>query len=100
MNVPPISPNETTPYWRDESVNSDWDTTVSSLYSLFCDTTFANVGLGWCLFVAAMTPNGDVRSDLIRSVHDRALLYGNQGIGAFPVRYLSESGLDRSGIGR
>jgi hypothetical protein len=53
--------------------------------TLFCDTTSADAALGWCLFVAAMTPNRTLRSDLIRSVHDRASLYGRQSIAAVPL---------------
>jgi hypothetical protein len=49
--------------------------------------------------VAAMTLNSNLRSDLIRGVHDRASLYGNQSIGAFPSRYRSSDGTDISGIG-
>ena len=64
------------------------------------DTTFAEAVVGWSLFVAAMTPNSDLRADLIKSVHDRASLYGNQSIGAFPVTYRSIDGITTSEIGR
>ena len=47
--------------------------------------------------MAAMTPNSNLRSDLIRGVHDRASLYGNQSIGAFPSRYRSSDGTDIDG---
>ena len=50
--------------------------------------------------MAAMTPNSNLRSDLIRRVHDRASIYGNQSIGAFPIRYNSIDGADLLGIGR
>jgi len=83
--------------------NTDGDSAlmiVSSLYSCCVfDTTSANTVLGWNLFVAAMTPNSTLRSDLIMGIHDRVSFYGNQSIGAFPVRYGVE-GHDISGIGR
>jgi len=53
--------------------------------------------------VAAMAPNSNLRSSLIRSTHDQALIsvLGSQSImGAFPVRYDSGNGMDISGIGR
>ena len=71
--------------------------TVTSLYSFvfFFGTTFVNAALGWYLFVAAMTPNGTLRSDLIKNIHDLALLYGNySGIGAFPHGY-GDTGIGR-----
>jgi hypothetical protein len=74
---------------------SDRALTVTSLYSFFFGTTFVNAALGWYLFVAAMTPNSTLRSNLIKSIHDLALLYGNySGIGAFPLSYYD------TGIGR
>jgi len=54
----------------------------------------------WNLFVAAMTPNNDLRSDLIRRVHNRASLFGRENMGIFPVRYGSFDGSDVSGMAR
>ena len=51
--------------------------------------------------MAAMTPNSNLRSNLVRRAHDRASvnsLYGNQSMGAYPVRYDSTRGGDISGI--
>ena len=53
--------------------------------TLFCDAAFADAALGWCLFVAAMTPNRTLRSDLIKNVHDRASLYGRRSTVAVPL---------------
>jgi hypothetical protein len=63
-------------------------------------TPFADAVPGWNLFVAAMTPNNDLRLDLIRRVHNRALLSGNHRLGAFPLQYDSKDGSDISGMGR
>ena len=72
--------------------------------TLFCGTTFADAALGWCLFVAAMTPNSTLRSDLIRNVHDRASLYGRQNTVAIPLlgpddQTVNETSSSLSGLG-
>ena len=54
----------------------------------------------WNLFVAAMTPDNDLRSSLISRVHNRASLFGSEEMGAFPVRYRSVDGSDISGMAR
>ena len=41
------------------------------------------------MFVAAMTPNRTLRSDLIRNVHDRASLYGSKSAVAVPLMGLN-----------
>ncbi len=46
--------------------------------------------LGWNLFVAAMTPNQDLRTNLISRVHNRASY--NVSAGVFPLNYDSASG--------
>jgi hypothetical protein len=68
----------------------------------FSIAPFSDAVPGWNLFVAAMTPNNDLRLDLIKRVHDRALLSGNQRLGAFPLQYNSKDGSDISvsGLGR
>jgi hypothetical protein len=89
-NNPSVSLNGTDLYVPVGNTGSDQVFTVSSLYSFFLfDTTFANEALGWCLFVAAMTPNRTLRSDLIRSVHDRASLYGGKSAVAVPLTGLN-----------
>ena len=55
---------------------------------------------GWNLFVAAMTPSNELRSDRITKVHNRASLFGNQSLGIFPVMYGSTDGSDVSGMAR
>ena len=54
----------------------------------------------WNLFVAAMTSNVNLRSNLIRRVHNRASLFGSQNMGIFPYRYNSSDGSDLSGMAR
>ncbi|SRR6266404_4584506 len=46
--------------------------------------------LGWNLFVAAMTSNQDLRTNLISRVHNRASF--NLSAGVFPFRYDSTHG--------
>ena len=51
--------------------------------------------------MAAMTQNSTLRSLLIKGVYDRASLYGNRSIGAFPVRFrVGGDDILESGIGR
>jgi len=102
-NIPPaeIYPaNETNFDLPVENVNADASITVSSLYFIIFNTPFADAVLGWNLFVAAMTPNDDLRANRISRVHNRASLFGNQSMGAFPFRYDSGDGSDISGIAR
>ncbi|KAH9064487.1 hypothetical protein EDB87DRAFT_1680356 [Lactarius vividus] len=49
----------------------------------------------WTLFVAAMTSDGDLSTNLISRVHNRASL--NTSMGVFPVYYDSASGLTYRG---
>ena len=72
---------------------------MSSLYFIVFDKICANAVIGWNLFVAAMTPNSNLRSDIIRRAHNKASIYGNQSIGAFPIRYNRINGADFPGIG-
>jgi hypothetical protein len=102
-NVPPVDSlpgNETSFDLPVEDTDTDAFITVSGLYFFSFDTPFADLALGWNLFVAAMTPNNDLRANRISRVHNRALLFGNQSIGAFLFRYDSSDGSDISGIGR
>ena len=46
--------------------------------------------LGWNLFVAAMTPNQDLRMNLISRIHNRASYNVSEGV--FPLNYDSTSG--------
>ncbi|KAH9993299.1 hypothetical protein BJV74DRAFT_916837 [Russula compacta] len=85
------------------------DSSVYNGQSNFIDnitstSTFSNFGMpidnvgfdtntvvsGWNLFVAGMTPDGDLRSNLISRVHERASF--NISAGAFPLNYDSSSG--------
>ena len=50
------------------------------------------------MFVAAMTPNQDLRTKLISRVHNRASF--NQSTGVFPVNYDSGTGATILGSAR
>jgi len=102
-NIPPVDnlpSNETIFNLPVEDIDTDVFITVSGLYFFIFDTPFADLALGWNLFVAAMTPNNDLRVNCISRVHNQALLFGNQSIGAFLFRYNGSDGSDISGIGR
>jgi len=73
---------------------------VSSLYFHILVTPFAHTVPGWNLFAAAMTPNNYLCLNLIKGIHDRASLYGNRSLGAFPLRYGRINDADVSGMGR
>ena len=60
----------------------------------------ANGVPAWNLFVAAMTPNNDLRANLISRVHNRASSFGSQNMGIFPVSYNSFNGSDVSGMAK
>ncbi|KAH9990995.1 hypothetical protein BJV74DRAFT_977866 [Russula compacta] len=90
----------------------------SSVYngqSIFIDnitstSTFSNFGMpidslgsdtntvvpSWNLFVAGMTPDGDLRSRLISKVHNRASF--NISAGVFPLKYDSTDGFTLGGV--
>jgi len=59
----------------------------------------ANTVPAWNLLAAAMTPNNDLRLNLISRIHNRASSFGSQNMGIFPVRYDSFDGSDLSGLG-
>jgi len=58
----------------------------------------ADVLLGWNLFVAAMTPNGNLSLSLINNVHNRASY--NATAGVFPLNYATSDGAALSGQAR
>ena len=55
-----------------DNLGSDTNTVVSSWYSCTSDVVWANVVSGWDLFVAAMTSDQDLRTNLITRVHNQA----------------------------
>ena len=69
---------------------------VSLFYKLL--VVLIDALLGWNLFVAAMTSDGDLRSDLIKNVHNRASY--NATAGVLPLNYATSSGLAISGQAR
>ena len=73
--------------------------TVSSRKVLLFEIIWANVNLlGWNLFVAAMTSDKDLRTNLISRVHNRASFNG--GVGAFPLSYENTYGFTIQGVAR
>jgi hypothetical protein len=52
---------------------------------------------GWNLFVAAMTSNNDLRSNLIERIYNRSHLFSESTAGAFPLVYNSANGSDIQG---
>ncbi|KAI9440205.1 hypothetical protein BJY52DRAFT_524154 [Lactarius psammicola] len=92
--------------WLDTSVveSSVYDGLSSFIGNLTSTSTFSNFGMpvdnlssdtsvavsNWNLFVAAMTSNQNLRTDLISRVHNRASY--NKSAGVFPLKYDSTYG--------
>ncbi|KAH9036047.1 hypothetical protein EDB83DRAFT_1770629 [Lactarius deliciosus] len=92
--------------WLNTSVveSSVYDGQSSYIDNLTLTSSFANFGMpvdnlssdtgvavsSWNLFVAAMTPNQDLRTNLISRVHNRASY--NKSAGVFPIQYDSMYG--------
>ncbi|KAH9018064.1 hypothetical protein EDB85DRAFT_1874040 [Lactarius pseudohatsudake] len=92
--------------WLNTSVveSSVYDGQSSYIDNLTMTSTFANFGMpidnlssdtgvavsSWNLFVAAMTSNQDLRTNLISRVHNRASY--NRSAGVFPIQYDSTYG--------
>lgn len=74
------------------------DTSVSGLKNFSFDFVQVDDFLGWNLFVAAMTSNQGLRSDLISRVHNRASF--NVSAGVFPLSYDSTHGSTILGVAR
>ena len=84
-----------------DNIVSNTAVTISGWYFRIFGNAFLIVGailLGWNLFVAAMTPDGDLRSNLISRVHNRASF--NTSSGVFPLSYNSSSGATIQGVAR
>ena len=81
-----------------DDYNTDAGTATSSQKSFTFENVRAYVVLGWSLFVAAMTSDQDLRTNLISRVHNRASF--NLTGGVMPVSYDSTSGLISQGGAR
>jgi hypothetical protein len=81
-----------------DNLLSDTNIAVSSWYFYQVYIHLVDVVLGWNLFVAAMTPDGDLRSHLISGVHNRTSF--NVSAGVFPLDYDSVDGSTILGAAR
>ena len=75
-----------------DSLSSNPPITVSSLYHCILYILLTDVLVGWNLFVAAMTPYNDLRSNLIGRISIRSQLFASGGV--FPLSYYSANGSD------
>ena len=71
--------------------------TVSSRWVYFSVHSRLIIFTGWNLFVAAMTSNNDLRSNLIERIYNRSHLFSESTAGAFPLVYNSANGSDIQG---
>jgi len=81
-----------------DNLLSDTDVVVSSWYFYYVYILMVDVLLGWNLFVAAMTQDGELCSHLISSVHNRASF--NTTSEVFPLNYDSSHGSTIQGAAR
>ena len=82
-----------------DNVTTDTSIAVSSWYfHNFFQVLSSDPILGWSLFVAAMTTNQGLRSELISRVSNRASSTNTSGI--FPVYYSSGDGTTVQGVAR
>ena len=79
-----------------DSISSNPPITVSSLYHCIFYIPLTDVLVGWNLFVAAMTPYDNLRSNLIERIYNRSQLFAaaSGGPGVFPLNYYSANGSD------
>jgi hypothetical protein len=77
----------------------DTNVAVSSWYSYNSQVLLADLVIGWSLFVAAMTKDDRLSSELIARVYNR---FTNTTIPAtvFPVYYDSDNGTSFQGVAR
>ena len=81
----------------DNAVPTDTNVTVSSWYFYNSEILLPDLVIGWSLYVAAMTSNPGLRSQLILRVYNRVT---SSIPGVFPVYYDSGNGTSLQGIAR
>ncbi|KAH9063193.1 hypothetical protein EDB87DRAFT_1558504 [Lactarius vividus] len=83
-----------------DSLSDDTSITVSSQKTFIFEIVRSNVTflVGWNLFVAAMSSNQDLRTNLVSRVHNRASFNTSEGV--FPLSYDSTQGLTNVGVAR
>ena len=81
-----------------DNLGSNTGVAISSQSTHSLEAVSANVVSDWDLFVAAMTSDQSLRTDLISRVHNRASY--NVSTGVFPTEYNSTSGSTTLGAAR